>query len=279
MLKRVEQLWQNSAIDASQAPRLDALHVAVHFDRNGEEYLADVRFSGAKSGERRLRDRGLDCTSLEEAVAVTIVLLLDHEQPSRELTSPIRLHAASTIKISHGKIEPLSRPSRDPELSLAGRAGLLWGASDTTTSWLALSAGIAFAQRWQLELGAWTLLPNTQTYGEGTITVSMMAAEARGCRLWGGSLLFGICVVPTLGRLHGSGRGFEQDFTSNLLWAALGASATARLNLGRHCFVGLEATTWLPIEDQTFSVENLGVGWNASPVWGALAARLGVRLY
>lgn len=262
---------------ASAKASSDQLRVMVLFDRIGDDYLADVRFSGAKPGERRLRDRGPDCTSLEEAVAVTIVLLLDSEHQSRERTPPLRLHAVSTIKMSKGKVDPLPRVARSSEWTLGAKGGLLWGASDTTSSWLALSAGISFAQRWQLELGALTLLPNTQSYGQGVITVSMNAAEVRGCRLFGDSLLFGICVVPTLGRLHGSGRGFDHDVRSNLLWAALGASVSARMQLNRHWFVGLEATSWWPLEDQTFSVENLGAGWNSSAIWGALAARLGVR--
>lgn len=262
---------------ASTKASSDQLRVTVLFDRIGDEYLADVRFSGAKPGERRLRDRGPDCTSLEEAVAVTIVLLLDREHQSRESAPPPRLRAVSIIKMSNGKVDPLPLVARRSEWILGAKAGLLWGASDTTSRWLALSAGISWAQRWQLELGALTFLPNTRSYGPGAITVSMIAAELRGCRLFGDLLLFGICVVPTLGRLHGSGRGFDQDVRSNLVWAALGAAVSVRTQLNRHWFVGLEATSWWPLQDQTFSVENLGVGWNSSAIWGALAARLGVR--
>lgn len=261
----------------SNASGASTLRVSVDFRRIGDEYVADVRFSGAKSGERLLRDRGRDCTSLEDAVVVSTVLLLDGESRNENSAPRVSARAVSTIQIHRTKWHTLPAPEPQHEWLLSTKAGLLSNGSHGATSWFALETGILFAQRWQFGSELIALLPNLDDYGPGKISLSLLGVELNACRWWGRSARLGLCIGTTVGRLRSRGRGFDEDITAHLLWAAVDSSALAELRLGSSWFVSVEAKGWVPLLDQTFSVENLGQAWNSAPVWGGLAARLGVR--
>src|SRR3954463_6856417 len=69
---------------APRAANDPPLGVEVSFTREGARYRAALRTSGPKAGERLLEDEGTTCAALAEAVAVTLVVLLD--RPSRRDT-------------------------------------------------------------------------------------------------------------------------------------------------------------------------------------------------
>lgn len=254
------------------------LQVSARFDKSGDEYLADVQFSGAKPGERRLSDRGRECASLEDAVAVAIVLLLDSENQHREPAPIVVPRAVPTIKISSRRIALRPAGIQSSEWLLVIKAGPIWATGDAPSIAMALDAGLLWRKRWQFELGAVFVAPKATSYGSGEVTVSMLAVEGRGCRLWGRSFFVGICAASTLGRLHGRGRGFDEGAAANLIWSAVGGSLLVHQELGRRWWGGLEASAWRPLSGTSFRVENAGSAWNSSEIWGGLAVRLGVRL-
>jgi hypothetical protein len=272
---KVRRFSQRVLVTEQQAE--DSVLVTARFDKRGDEYLAELRFGGAKPGERRFRDRGSDCESLKDAVAVAIVLLLDTEIERRERAPTLVRRAEPTIRISGGEVALQRPPPAVTEGTLAIKGGPLWGAADPTAVLVAFGLGLRLRSAWQFEVGTFALWPRTVHFGKGEVAVSLVAAEVRACRTLGDFWLFGACIAPALGRLRGTGRGFDESATANLIWAAVGGALTLEVPLGRRWFGGLEAAAWVPLSHQTLTVANLGTAWNAAGIWGGLAARLGVR--
>ncbi len=275
LLAKVERLSQR-AVEA-EGPLRDSIHVVVHFDRINDEYRASLEFRGPKPGERSLRDRSNRCDSLEDAVAVAIALLLDSEIERRAQATPDLTRAVPTIRITSSEVKPRAHQSRTTPWYVSVQGGPEWGFSTTAVTWFAVDLGVRPISGWVFEASAVASQPATTKYAAGEVTVSLVAGALRACRLWGESWQFGPCAAMALGRLHGTGRGFDESMSTNLLWPALGASLILQRSLGERWNVGLSATTWIPLSEVTFSVDNLGTAWNSSVIWLGLGARLGVR--
>ena len=76
----------------------DRLIVDVQFLRGDSGFEAVVRLAGAKQGERRLTDTGGSCAPLEQAVAVTLALLVDLDpEPPEPMRPPARSPASAAL--------------------------------------------------------------------------------------------------------------------------------------------------------------------------------------
>src|SRR5687768_17644167 len=70
----------------------EPLRIAVSFERRGSDYIAYIRASGRKTGERELRESGPECRPLLDASAVVLSVLLDllpAEQVTPETSEPV----------------------------------------------------------------------------------------------------------------------------------------------------------------------------------------------
>jgi hypothetical protein len=258
-----------------EQPSPDSLQVFVHFDRVSGEYRADLEFRGAKPGQRSLRDRGDSCEPLEGAVAVAISLLLDGEIERRERAVVDVPRTASTISIVAAEVEP--SPTKTTPWYGSVEGGPQWGFGGRATTWIGASLGVRPKPGWLLESSAIAWPPSTTKYDTGEVTVSLLAGALRACRLWGDRWRLGPCAAAALGRLHGVGRGFDESMSTTLLWSALGTSLSLERPLGERWVLGLQGTAWLPLFEQTLSVENVGTAWRPAVAWLGFGARLGVR--
>jgi len=273
LLGKVERIAQRAL--APKTPDAEAIRVVIQFDRSQGQYSAELVFHGPKPGERSLRDRSDRCEPLEDAVAVAIALLLDREieRRERELTEAPR--AVTTIKIVTGRVEP--RPFARGSVFLALEAGAQAGFNATAAPSAALAFGVRLQRGWLVESSAWTTLPAARTFGTGEVTLSLVAGTLRACHLWGHDWQWGPCAGVAVGRLHGSGRGFDESMSSSLLWSAVGGSVLLQRSLGERWELGLHALAWLPLKEQRFAVQNLGVAWSSAAVEPGLSVRLGFR--
>ena len=271
LFAKVEQISQRSL--QPQGPEGDAIRVVIHFDRSQDEYRADLEFQGPKPGERSLRDRSEHCAPLEDAVAVAIALLLDREVERRERESREVARAVSTIKIIGGKVEP--KQYETSSLYAASEVQALFDSNVVPA--LTLAFGVNRSRGWLFESSALLMPPTTRRFETGEVSVSLVAGALRSCRLWGEKWQLGPCASFALGRLRGSGRGFDESLSSNLLWTAIGGELLLQRSLGERWEVGLHAAAWVPLRQQRFSVQSLGTAWNSSSIWPWLGLRLGVR--
>ena len=241
----------------------DRLIVDVQFLRGYSGFEAVVRLAGAKQGERRLTDTGGSCAPLEQAVAVTLALLVDLDpEPPEPMPPPARSPASG----SHG------------DLWICGGGGLglsagptLAGGGGTAASWA----------RWSLRGGGGFVLPRQAALAPGYVRVGLVRGEVLLCRALAAGLRARLdaCAGGSAGWLTGQGQGYPASMDAGFLWAA--AEAAVRLGgvVGGHWLWGVQAEVLTPFGRHTFSVENAGVAYRSSPVAGLLELQLGARLW
>lgn len=272
---KVEQLSQRAL--GTIAPESDVIRVHVRFDRTKDEYRADLEFKGPKPGERMLSDHSENCEPLADAAAVAIALLLDTELERRVREAREVQRAVQTIQITRREVTPRPRVARPKALALAIEGGAQSGLNSSVASGFALDLGTRVAPGWLFESSATLTLPVVSDYGPGQVTVLLATVALRACRLWGNEWQLGPCAAMAVGRLHGSGAGYDESFSSNLLWSAIGASVLVQREVAERWDFGLHATAWAPLEKRSFGVQGLGTAWNSSVISGGLTIRLGVR--
>ena len=280
---RIERILQRPM--GPPAAGADTIQIAVIFDRQHDEFVAQLRFLGPKPGERTLRDRGATCSSLEYAVTVAIALTLDGEMEAAESASPQN----SPHDISHPTAVQLEKKSVDHTgvtprsanypILLTFESGPTWGLADRASASFSTQLGLLAPSGWYVELAASALLPASTRFGNGSVDVSLISGIVRGCYQLGERLSIGPCLGFAAGRLHGEGRGFTQTTSENLRWAALGPALLAQGPLWGRWYWGTSAAIGFPLLRPTFSVENLGVAWHSPAVSSAISFRLGVRLW
>jgi len=253
----------------------DAIRVVVRFDRNGEEYQANLEFEGPKPGERNLRDRSDRCEPLQDAVAVAIALLLDDELERREREAREVARAVTTISIISGAVEP--KRAEPVSIGISTEAGVQVVFDTRASPGFAVAVAVSPSPRWLFELCGLVIPPATSRFEGGEVDVSLLTGAARVCRLWGENWQWGPCAAVALGRLHGSGHGFDESLSSNLLWSAFGGELLLQRSFERRWQLGAHAGAWVPFRESRFSVQNSGTAWNSNTIWPWLALRLGVR--
>jgi hypothetical protein len=258
-------------------PSRDSLRVTVRFDNRDGAHVAELDFTGAKPGERSFSDRSANCASLQEAVAVAIVLLLDSETELREKPPAYVAPLKSSVLLMGGRVELTERAPIARTWLLSAAAGPLWGFSRSLSAWYGVAFAAEFPGQMRLGLGATAMGPARIGFENGTVDVSLIAIELKGCKSWGKSWRFGVCGAPAIGRLHGRGNGFDEGLVANMVWYAWETEVLLQVPIGNRWFAGGEVLTWIPLSKQTLSVENAGTAWNPSSVWGGLGLRLGVR--
>jgi hypothetical protein len=276
LVEKIKKVWPKVTLEQNCGS--ECLQVAVEFNKIEQHYQARLEFRGLKPGERLLSDHGHDCTALEDAVAVTIGLLLDSEvDQGRSVPQPRAQRAAPTIKISQRSIELRPPAAQGGYWSGSVQLGREFGVGSTDSTSLALNLARRFGVGWQLQTTMLMWLPATTRYAGGHVDVSLLAGALQVCRVWGQNWQLGPCVAASIGRLHGAGRGYAESSSSNLLWTAGGAAVVLERPLGHGLMLGFQGSAWLPTSRLSYSIENLGTAWSSPHIWTELAARLGVR--
>jgi len=275
LLGKVEKMLQRAL--GARGPESDVIRVHVKFDRIKDEYRAELEFKGPKPGERALSDRSDHCEPLEDAAAVAVALLLDTELERRVREAHEVERVVQTIQITRHEIVPRARAPRAAMLALGVEGGVRSGLSSSVSPGFALDVGTRAVRGWLFESSGALAPPMTARYGVGEVTVSLTSVGLRACRLWGNEWELGPCASLALGRLHGSGSGYDESFSSNLFWSAGGASMLLQRVIAGRWDIGLHAVAWAALRKQSFEIDGLGTAWRSSTFSTEWAARLGVR--
>jgi hypothetical protein len=298
---RVERILQRPLPKTHEPTDAELVRIAVEFARSSAGYTATLHFHGPKTGERHLLDRGASCEALADAVSVTIALSLDRELErqaargeSKAADSPGEKPEAESTR-SVPSVAPAATPgdrragSSSCAAAEARMSGHAWDLSVLIEGGPALGFGAPAAftlaehlqarlrRSWLFDLGFHTVLPGTSDSGAGGVRTAWLFGSARVCYVWGGDYSVGPCTLFGAGRVRGVGVGYRESRSDDLTWSALGGAVLAQGPLLGPAFWGLSGTLWVPLRRLTFSVENLGVVWRASPVSGAVMLGVGVR--
>ncbi|MFO0613868.1 MAG: hypothetical protein U0414_14850 [Polyangiaceae bacterium] len=289
--ERINRIAERDAIVRGDA----SLRLTLQFDRAeaGPGFRALLHVSSqevdAPSGNREFSDVGPTCLALDEAIAVSIALLLDDVPRAAPVISP----DATT----HAPPKPLSpvEYSERPTASATFDASAITSAGVVGSSTFGFELGFDFratrpapgkriAPYLTVGVGLLTLIEDVEPTAGGEIHLHLVAARVPACFAFHvANQSFGaqFCGFPALGTMIATGRGYAENATAYEPWFSLGASAIAEAAIvGPLSFTG-RLELLVPIARPTFVLERLGTGgatqdaFEPSPV-GA-AAGVGIR--
>jgi len=265
-----------------------AIDVEVELDRDSAGYVARIRASGAKTGERELRDSGATCAPLAYATSVALAILFDSSPELSQLrfasTSPPAAAPDLDPRVARPAPEQTTvRPSPRPPwptTSLAVQLGLGTGMIGyAMTGQISGSLRLRANRRWEVGAGALWLPGRELPHGSGVASVSIIAgradvtvtvAEARSRRL-------GVSIGGCVGTIRGSGLGYDHDYASSALWLAPALGAVGSWRLASGGALSLSSTLLVPHRRQTFRVARVpGVAFESAPA--AAFLELGAEL-
>jgi hypothetical protein len=280
---QVQRLAGRSVIDAeplSTPPRDTWIQVAIV--RNFGGYLAEISAGGLHHGSRSLEDSGPSCSSLADAITITIAMFLDPYA-----TTPLRrAEGRSTPVPAQPKATPQREPLRQPppwraRLTLDLAAGASFGALAHTAPLVTARLAWRATERWSLGVGGAFLFPDSISAGTGSVDLGLSygylvgcaraVGEAEGVRLdW--------CAAAVLGSLYGQGHGYENTWTRHAPWTAIAAGPEIVLPFTTWLAWSLSGLAGLPVARPGFDIavaDKRSSAFRASPVTGLVA--LGVR--
>ena len=257
--------------------------LSVSFRRTTDGRLsARLATAGAKVGQRELSDPGPSCEALSEAVGVAIAVLFDGmltETPPKPVDAPrdrnIGDRSRAASHEANPKIQAAARADRlRASVEVGAGLGLVADVSLHLGGWLGVRAG-----PFVLDAGGNVDLSPSRDFAGGSLRTSLWYGTLRGCWLFGRSISVGPCAQLGLGLVHGAGQDYAETRTSSLTWTAAGAGLLGAAPLGRHAYLTLAATAWVPTRRLTLSVQNVGIAWESSTVAVSLAAGFGASWF
>lgn len=253
----------------------------VQIYRSDKGYTAVVQADGKT---RRISDAGPSCGGLAAALSVSIAVMLDSEpllpepEPApRPVESPAPPPPRQVVSPPAERC-PVEERSFHADLALepALTGGLLDGFAAGVTADLELRFG-----RFSVGGGVLALPSQTIVYEGGTVNLSLTTGLLRLCATPFGDAArrVALCAEPYAGMIRGFGQGYRVDRTSSRPWAALGASALFTQRLVGPLSLGVRGWLVIPVQKQSFLVDNVGTAFAPAPVGGALSVGIRVSIW
>ena len=232
-------------------------------------FVATIRVTGARRGQRTLRDTGPGCEGLGDAVALSVAMMLDGRAP---IESPAPPPPTTPPVEPARRDEP--RPSSTLRVWVVGGAtsGLLTSPSPYIGGGVELLRGQAL-----VGLGAiWT--PEQRiSLGPGAVAVGLTALKARGC----------VRVVPAVagcgllgaGYFRAVGVEYKQNDTVAPLWVAAGLGVQIGSRVAGPVGWTLQLDGLASLREQRFWVDEVGTTPPLPRVGVMLAAGLWAQIW
>ncbi|MEB2312870.1 MAG: hypothetical protein OZ921_08810 [Sorangiineae bacterium] len=210
---------------------------------------------GTLVGKRELESRDPTCRTLDEAVPLSVALMIDYQQRVSRLHVPALPPPAPKPPPPRPAPRPAAAPSEPttPRWQLGTRvgggvdAGALPGAT-----WLAL-AGIELTRGWSmLRADGVFFAPKTATLGPGRVFVTGWGVGASACAVWrhATDVHTAYCLGAEAGRLYLAGSRFMHDSDAVATHARAWGGAEARLRLVGPWWAGVGAQLGTPLVAQ-----------------------------
>lgn len=237
--ERINRIAEREAIVRGAAPLRLTLRFEHTREPKGFHALLHVSSSDpeAPTGNREFSDVGQTCLALDEAIAVSVALLLDNvvrapqgipDEPEPD-PGPLRPPGGPVSK----EYSERPRPRATFDVSAIVSAGIVGSSTfgldlgfDFRATKPAVGPGIA--PYLTVGLGMLALVEDVEPTAGGEVHVHLAAGRVPACFAFHlSNQAFGasFCGFPALGTMIASGRGYAQDTTAYQPWFALGASA------------------------------------------------------
>jgi hypothetical protein len=253
----------------------------VGFTHTADTFTAIIRSGPNGESQRVLEGRGLTCSALAQATAVTLALLFDSDvdnQPREtEKPEPEAEPVSPPPKVYHLLADPILIDVREPSphvdgtlaLGVAGLAGVLRPFSPALTGELGLQLA-----RWRMGIGVLWNPPQALTLDPGVVRESLLSGTARSCLALTRTSGFRLdaCTGLFAGVVTAQGEGFTRNARRIRTWLAI----PLELSLAQssdHVGWEVSASALGSLVHQDFSVDGLGVAYQSPRIGGMLSLR------
>jgi hypothetical protein len=265
---------------------------AVQIDRNKKGYFARLQ---ARGRLREIEDDGETCAGLEDALAITLAILLDAEAPRPPPPAEPELAPPSVVRVAPPPPPPSAPPTpnelpppdpipaKPPNLQLVGHLMI--------TDGLTWPGALAFDVRGLLHLGrTWSLavtfldVPDSKkgTSG-GFASVELVAASVGLCARALGKPIgptLRLCGSGDLGTLTGIGSGFPVNDKQVKPWGAVELDANVVGPIVGPVLWTVRAGGLVPFSRETFAIQGISApAFTAAPVGGFAGAGVGATIW
>lgn len=251
-------------------PGEDSAWIEVTLHRQGEGYRATVRTYGRSVGQRELSDAGPGCTALGEAVAVSLALMwTSQEEASAPKDPPLGAHEDTSSEPAAPPEPATPAPKRAPARRTPRRAPMDPWLHIGVDGFVGIAAAVLEHPAPGGELGVRADLGTRASFGivaggagpdrvevdGGSVALSLLFAAVRACvGVVDAGPRVGFCLRPAVGRLAGTGTGFDQSWNRQHVQPALGVGVELRGRVSRALGWAAELVASTPLERQGFSV-------------------------
>jgi hypothetical protein len=248
----------------------------VRFSQRDGVFRADIQV-GTGSDARVLRDRRATCTSLEQATALTLALLLDSDAsevlPDKSAPASEEPRVTKAPRDNRRAAPAPDRRDEGAHLALYLGGGAVLGVVQplAPTVQAELSIGVS---RFHTGIGVLWMPTQARDFGPGQLRETLLSGMARTCltAVRSAQVRFDLCSGIFAGSLHVHTHGYTRNDSADKAWLAVpvGASLTTTSSP-----VGVEvgASALLPLRRNDFSIDNLGVAYESWPVGILLSMR------
>jgi len=253
--------------------------IQVAIEHNFSGYSAQISAAGARHGSRTLQDWGPTCSSLADAVAVTIAIFLDpYANPLPKAPASIAATAASppasTVVKAH---EPTPPSSFFAEASGGGALNVL----AHSVPFVAGQLGWRPSPRWAVALGGAILTTDSTAPNGGRVELRLAYASLQACGTALGDVRgpnLAWCVAQQVGSLGGAGDRYRTSSSEHAWWLAMALGPQATFPLTPALAWVLTGNAVIPWVRQGFDTQTNGLRTTAfrSPALGGLVS-LGIR--
>jgi hypothetical protein len=244
-----------SSPDASRDTWLE-----VEFAQTLAGYRAVITARGRRQGTRSIDDVGPGCASLSDAVAITLVMLLDPEVAGAKSGA-----VTNDIPAPPPRDEATRAPAPTVSFGAEAAGGAVLGVLDHGGAFVEAGGRLGFGRSFALAFGGGFVFPDRATAPPGSVKLDLWYGYARfsGVVLAHGSTKLALFLGPSLGSLGGASEGFEYAPEHRLLWVAgaFGVEAFALLSGPISWSARLSAI--VPFRHEGFYVSDAGAPYSA----------------
>jgi len=226
--------------------------IEVELSRVFSGYRATISARGRRHGTRTIEDIGPRCGSLADAVAITLVMLMDPElSPEAPATPPAPAVVTPKAPQSGTKVAP------GAELGAGASFALL----EHPAPVLELGAHLGIGARAGIALGGGFVFPDRVKTAGGEVRLGLAYGYLRGsfALLENASTSFALTAGPMLGSLSGDGEHYDVHMPAqSLLWIALAGGPELRAALASWLTWSIRLMMVAPLIHQGFSIDDAG---------------------
>lgn len=264
--ERVRLIAGTSMVDAATSEARNTW-IQVELTRAFGGYRAVISLQGRRHGKRTIDDVGPGCSSLADAIAITLVMLLDPELERAAEPPPVPVAAASSAPASAPRQveKPVLRQASQPAHLVVGAefaAGLSFSVLEGSAPFADGGARLQVGRWVSFGAGGGFVFSDRARFGSGSVDLELGFVYLRACAAAVSSprARIELCLEPMLGSLTGAGNGYAAIHTKSVLWPAAAGVIQLYGPFAPNAFWSLRVLALAPlVKDQGFSVVQAGV--------------------